>query len=46
MFEKIYILRNKFTADEMLTNINSQTGQFELNETIISILNSRFFEQP
>lgn len=30
---------NKFTTNEMLTNINSQTGRFELNETIISILN-------
>ena len=29
----------KFTTDEMLTNINSQTGRFELNETILSILN-------
>jgi len=30
---------NKFTTDEMLTNKNSQTGRFELNETIISTLN-------
>ena len=26
---------NKFTTDVMLTNINSQTGRFELNETIL-----------
>lgn len=29
---------NKFTTDEMLAKINSQTGRFELNETILSVL--------
>ena len=28
---------NKFTTDEMLTKINSQTGRFELNETMLSV---------
>lgn len=28
---------NKFTTNEMLTNINSQTGRFELNEAILSV---------
>jgi hypothetical protein len=30
---------DKFTTDEMLTKINLQTGRFEVNETIISVLN-------
>lgn len=28
---------NKFTTNEMLTKINSQTGRFELNETMLSV---------
>ena len=30
---------NKFTTDEMLYHINPQTGRFDLNETILSIVN-------
>ncbi|MDD2306761.1 MAG: hypothetical protein PHP53_18820 [Prolixibacteraceae bacterium] len=30
---------NKFTTDEMLYQINPQTGRFDLNETILSIVN-------
>jgi hypothetical protein len=30
---------NKFTNDAMLRTINNQTGRFELNETILSVLN-------
>jgi hypothetical protein len=30
---------NKFTTDEMLYHINPQTGRFDLNETILSVVN-------
>lgn len=30
---------NKFTTDEMLYQINPQTGRFDLNETILSVVN-------
>ncbi len=29
---------DKYTTDEMLTKVNPQTGKFELNETILSVL--------
>jgi hypothetical protein len=30
---------DKFTIDEMLSKVNPKTGRFEVNETIISVLN-------
>ena len=30
---------NKFTTDDMLYQINPQTGRFDLNETILSVVN-------